>query len=481
MDIRTYLVIARRWWWTLLAAVVAAATAGYFGAQSVDPTYEAEARILVGPINTDIDTLRASGALSETYAQLVMSDQAASSVREELGLSTPMDLLLESIRATADSTTRILTIQAHSDDPDGAASIANALVDQLIELQAAGTIREEGELTIVDLATPPVEPVAPDVTLLTLMAAGAGLIAALLLVLGIEYLSDTFSSQYEVVSAMGEAPLGTVTAPSRFRPTPAHPLIVESLPESRAAAAYRLLASKVSVAPNGNPVRSLLIVGCQPGDSAGEVAANVAAVLARAGRSVMLIDANDVEGKITAMFSAPERPGMRELFFGAEPTDLVVLIQEMALRRKPGIDLVPRGSPGSYLIDIERARHFLEAVHSVADMAVINAAPVHRSGSTLVWARTAQASLVMVERDLARRENLVHALDGLRFVGASLLGVVMYERRWSLFERLRSDSRRDGALATPENADQAHLNVPEMRIGDRATPTGGATTGSKKR
>jgi len=133
---------------------------------------------------------------------------------------------------------------------------------------------------------------------------------------------------------------------------------------------------------------------------------------------------------------------------------------------------VPRGGSGSYLIDINRARDFVAVLSSAADMVVINAAPVHRSGSTLIWARTTEACMIVAQRDVTKRENLVHALDSFRFIDTNVLGVAMYERRWSPFtstkptQRARTsvDNRRRGAFESekPVKA-SAPVVGPEVR------------------
>ena len=71
MELSGYLAVAKRWWWTLLVATWVAAISGYVVASSIPPTYEAETQLLVGPYNTDVDTLRAAGNLVQTYADLV--------------------------------------------------------------------------------------------------------------------------------------------------------------------------------------------------------------------------------------------------------------------------------------------------------------------------------------------------------------------------------------------------------------------------
>ena len=70
MELSGYLETARRWWWTLLIATWVAGLAGYIVATRIPPTYEARSTLLVGPIQGDLNTLRASGQLALTYAEL---------------------------------------------------------------------------------------------------------------------------------------------------------------------------------------------------------------------------------------------------------------------------------------------------------------------------------------------------------------------------------------------------------------------------
>src|SRR3954453_18653453 len=63
----------RRWWWLLLACSLVGALGAWVVASSATKTYEAEAKLLVGPVSGDYPTLQAAGALGRTYAELAHS------------------------------------------------------------------------------------------------------------------------------------------------------------------------------------------------------------------------------------------------------------------------------------------------------------------------------------------------------------------------------------------------------------------------
>src|SRR5215203_3292641 len=173
VEISGYLVTLRRWWWTLLVATWVTAVAGFLVASSLTRIYEAEARLLVGPFNTDLNTQRASGQLALTYGELVTSRPMLESVIEELGIDVDVEDLRDTVTSTPNDVTRILTIRVQDPDPERAAEIANALAAATDEL-ASGTSsvqRPEGEIHVVNLASPPTTPVAPQVSLIVMMSA----------------------------------------------------------------------------------------------------------------------------------------------------------------------------------------------------------------------------------------------------------------------------------------------------------------------
>ena len=76
-GVARFLTVLRRWRGMLAAAALTAGVIGYLVASSGTPTYEARSVLLVGPINTDLDTLRAAGQLAHTYAELQRASRSS--------------------------------------------------------------------------------------------------------------------------------------------------------------------------------------------------------------------------------------------------------------------------------------------------------------------------------------------------------------------------------------------------------------------
>jgi succinoglycan biosynthesis transport protein ExoP len=434
LEFSAYFVILRRWWWSLVLSTITAALCGYLIAGTIPRFYESGIRLLVGPINANVEVLRGSSLLIPTYAELVTSDEVLEEAAARLDLDASAAALRSGVDASANNITRVLTISVTDTEPESAALLAQTLADSLVtitERGGSGTLDGtalEGTLTVIEPASFNPTPIAPDVSLLVVLASLAGMVGGIVIVLLLEYVSDTVKDGSELASE-GAVYMGSVNMPAVSRRS-TQPLMVDAYPESRAATTIRLLATKVTYSFRNEPLRSLLVIGTEHGGGSGELAANFAAVLARSGKRVSLVDANDDVPEITRMLSNTERPGVGELLEAPiAPERAKDILELTVLRRPPGMDFVPRGSTSSRLVDLDRAHHFIELLNARSDFVVVNGAAVHRSASTLVWAQAADAVLVVVHRDRTKRENLEHTIKSLRVVGARLAGVTLVERR----------------------------------------------------
>jgi hypothetical protein len=75
---------------------------------------------------------------------------------------------------------------------------------------------------------------------------------------------------------------------------------------------------------------------------------------------------------------------------------------------------------------------------------IIHAAPALTGANTLVWGSTADATVLVTQRDKTGREPVVTAADAMRRVGASIVGVVLNEGRELRMLRKSRVRKRDG-------------------------------------
>jgi succinoglycan biosynthesis transport protein ExoP len=436
VELSGYLAVARRWWWTLLVATWVAGVSGYVVASQISPTYEAETQLLVGPYNTDRDTLAAAGDLVQTYSQLVTTTPLLESAISESGADiTPADLALAT-RVTANDTTRFLSIRVQNTDPQMAANLANKLADEITQLASRGTSRPEGQIQPVQFAVPPTDPIAPQKSLIVGLAALAALIGAMVLVMLVEYLSAAVRSEDELTRLTGLAHLGNVDI-SRSLPSGDRGLL-DKAPESAAAAAYRLVQAKAAFLERGRAARSIVVVGAGSDSASSQVAANLAGLTARSGRQVVLIDNDGSDGSVTRIYRLGDRSGVTDLV-DASPAD----VSSRLVRVSPNLRVLPYGSSDEGdTIDAERASAILKALAETADLVMINGGVLHLSAGALAWAQAADTSILVAVRDQARRDDVEYAAESLRLVGVEA-GTVLAERKRGIGRGRQRTSDRD--------------------------------------
>lgn len=441
MELSGYLAVAKRWWWTLIVSAWIAGLAGYIVASGLPPTYESQVKVLVGPINTDTDTLRASGLLVQTYAQVVLTDSVLTSAVKELGLDLSPDDFRSATRATANDVTRILTIRVQSADPKRAADLANTLATELEQLTSKGLSQPAGLIQIVEFAQPSSDPVAPQVSLIAILAALAGVVAAVVIVLLLEYFGSTIRTGDELATLAGAPILSSVGVASGSRPQLSD-IVVDAAPDSRAASSYRLVAAKIAFAGEDRQRRSFVVTDADWEGQAAVVAANLASALGRLGRSVVLLDGAGPDGSLTALYDMTDAAGLGEILNGELRPDL-------GPAREPGVHVLGGGRLRLDVVDPVRIRDLLAGVLATDLTVVIAVPPIKEAPQALTFARAADGVVVVARRDRAHREDVQFASESLRLVGADILGVVIAEKP-GLFERGRVvDRGRARPLARP--------------------------------
>jgi succinoglycan biosynthesis transport protein ExoP len=430
-----YVAVLRRWWWGLLIAAWAAGIGAYVVASTIPPTYETTARMLVGPVNADLDTLRAAGALAATYSELAMSQPVMEEALEATGNPGPPI----AVRATSDETTRFVTLRVEHTDPAVGAAIADAIGDSLIRMSRSPTARPEGLLTVIDAAQPAEFPIAPRVELITGLAAMTGLVAALLLILLAELLGDRIKDPTEIDDA-GVPLLGALSG-RRSRDQAISP-IVESAPESRAALAYHQLAGRIQILAEEHGLKSILLFGVDPGEHVGEVAVNTALVLGRMGRRVALVDANREEREIDRLMKIAPRRGLSSVLW-ERGTDLA----EAGVQRS-GIVVIPYGIADQRdLVALDVASRIIGGLQAAFDLVLITSAAPDHDPNSLVWGRAVDGVVLVLHQEHTRRRQLAAAVESLKLSRSNLLGAAFY-RTGTRAQQSTPKGQRSGAGAT---------------------------------
>jgi succinoglycan biosynthesis transport protein ExoP len=396
---------------------------GFVVADRLPETYEAEARLLVGPLSGDRDTLQAAGSQARTYAALATTTPVLGAAAQSSGLGDSAAALRSKVTdVTASDITRLISIRVRDREPARAAAIANAVAGVLVKRASNGP--PEGKLRIVEPAAAPRSSVGPSASLIVPLAAVAGLLGAFGIVVLVDSLTTAVRTEGDLAAVSPVAVLGSVNGARPRRGD--RPLVMEAEPHSEAAAAYRMLATKISLANSERPLRSLLVLDAHGGRSSGRLAANLAAALAEDGTRVVVID-GDERRSVMELFEH-EGKASTEMVQRARPLRIGQLTFDRFRLRGPRLVVIQPRKPSEPLYP-QQAAETIEHLLTGAEFVVLTASPVDSSASSMVWANAADATLLVAERDHTKRELMGPAVESLRIAEANVIGTVLCEIR----------------------------------------------------
>ena len=430
MTLRLGIDLLQRRWRVLVLAVVIAAGAGWYVGMTRPDTYESTARALVGPIAGDPDAVRAAGSNVETYAQLLSTQPVINATIDQVGPPSTPDEFLQRVRVQTDTVSRIISITVADTDRQRAADTANVLFEHLAGLLPSGA-EAVSQLTVVDSARPAQDSATPNAATLAVLSGVAGLGAAVLSLICLEYLDGRVRSRHDLESLVRAPFLGPIQIQQPLRPARDHEKVSLRVHESASELVSRLFA----VGPD-RP-RSLLIPSVEPGDEASELAITLAAAAAATGMRVALLDCDDVSPRLTTQYG--DLIGSTAVqSLRAEAHGSLTLLEPVVLTGDP---------PEADIV--QRLRKLAQAGQ---DLTVVQVGPLDRSRLAGTWARAVDATVVAARMGSTRRElikSLAHKLDALGVVvaGTALMEVSSGSRRSSV-ARSTSPNQRDNSPGT---------------------------------
>jgi Mrp family chromosome partitioning ATPase len=192
-----------------------------------------------------------------------------------------------------------------------------------------------------------------------------------------------------------------------------------------AAESFRRLRLGLAPALNARHARSLAVSSLTPRGSGPAVAINLALVLAEAGSSVLLVDADARAGQIARHFGIDSPLGLTTVISEQTPPESAFQQYHENLR------ILPAGPPaaGAEQPSPAELARLLDAWQGTSDYIVVHVGPILAHAVAAELSAAAQTVLLVAQRDVARQEDLRQATEMLRNANADLLGVVLAPAR----------------------------------------------------
>jgi capsular exopolysaccharide synthesis family protein len=340
--------------------------------------------------------------------------------------------LQDTIRTTDDEIEQLANQIQQTTDPVAQRALIIQLDQRRSQLAAANRsytdlnallqTSDVNQITLVEPAVPvPDAPIAPDVSRTVLAAVIAGLVLGLVAMILLEYFNDVIYTPEALRKTTGLTYLGGLARHKRLRGTTSAQLVTVAKPETLAAESYRILRTNLQIAGTDRHLPSLLISSPSRGDGKSDVAANLAVVLARAGKLVILVDANLRRPQIATLFGMPDQNGLAQLL------DSDSLPEPVAVSSVPNLFVLPAGGVApnsSEILGSQRMYRLIQEYKSRADVVLIDSPPLWYSDA-LALAPQVDGVLLVVSSGSTGRENTLNAVESLRLVGARIIGTVL--------------------------------------------------------
>ena len=199
-------------------------------------------------------------------------------------------------------------------------------------------------------------------------------------------------------------------------------LLATSHPDSPAIEALRSLRIALQFATLEAGNNRVLITGATPGIGKSFVSGNFAAIMAHAGKRVLLIDADMRKGHLNKQFGLPRENGLSELLAGE-------LSAQQAIRSQvqPNLDILTTGKLPSNPADMLMSESFvrlLDMVSAQYELVVIDTPPVLVAADTAAVAPYMGAVLLVARADQTQLGELNESAKRLSHAGKAVSGVI---------------------------------------------------------
>ncbi|MBN1656876.1 MAG: CpsD/CapB family tyrosine-protein kinase, partial [Anaerolineae bacterium] len=189
------------------------------------------------------------------------------------------------------------------------------------------------------------------------------------------------------------------------------------------AEAFRNLRTSIQFTNLDEPPRTLLVTSPQPTDGKSFTAANLAAVIAQGGKSVILVDTDLRHPTLHKTFNLPLEPGLTEALLAVEDRPRAVRQTEVESLRL--VSVGSRAPDSTELLASQTFKRFVGELTEQADVVVLDSPPVLAVSDAAVLSTLVDGVILVMDSAKTRIPAAVQAAERIASVGGVILGVVL--------------------------------------------------------
>ena len=275
-------------------------------------------------------------------------------------------------------------------------------------------------LTQINPAVPPKDPVRPLPLLYILLGCVVGFFLSVAAVLSVDHLDESLKTINQTEELLHLPVLGFVS--DIYDPTKG--FVMSHDPSSTQAEAFRSLGLNVEFASPKKSIHTLLVLNADPKENKTTIAVNLGIVNAQQGKRVILLDGDFKHPHLQGLFGTEEQANKINLF----EKDADLKSMGRSVDGAKGMTLIASGAMTENLTNWQSGEKWQEVLIKLqkqADLVIIDG-PSAEATSAQVLASKVDAVLLLVKLGETRADLAASTLKKFQFVGAKVAGVVLY-------------------------------------------------------
>ncbi|MBT3202055.1 MAG: polysaccharide biosynthesis tyrosine autokinase [Phycisphaerales bacterium] len=278
-------------------------------------------------------------------------------------------------------------------------------------------------ITILEVAVAGGSAIKPQKTRVMAMVMVMGLMLGVGLALLRDWTDQRLRSSEEVAACVGAPVLGVVPSMKGKHETAESARLVADDPTSHIAEAYRTIRTGVFFGVPDGEAKTILVTSPTAGDGKTTMACNLSIAMAQAGQRVLLIDCDFRKPRVHKVFKMDGEVGMSNVLAGR--SELSDAIQLNGVQNLSVLPCGPTPPNPSEMLNSQAFLDVLEKIKDEYDHIIIDSPPVMPVTDSRILAAVCDQTILVIRAEKSTRKAAEHASEGLRSVGARILGVVV--------------------------------------------------------
>ena len=429
IELKHYIGVVVKHW-----AVIVIATAMMIGGAmlltwATKPVYESGAKLLVSErasgsnreLADAFQGILISERLAKTYSQLAQRVSFLEEAGEIAGVGGSGAHLKDLVTVTPIKDTQIIEVLARGGDPRTAANFANAIGDLLVA-EADGTAADSAiAISIIETARPTDSPLRPKPSVNLFL----GLILGLGVGVMLAFLRDHFDTRIkdadDLQMTLGSVPvLAQIPRDDESR---VDRLVVRSNSQTPTSEAFRALRTSLGYLNYDGQLKTLIFGSVNPREGKTTIAANFAAVLAHAGKRVLVIGADMRRPRLHEALSVKSDVGLSSVLIAASTLD-----EAIQATGTEGLFVLPSGpippNPAE-LLGSRRMNDLLMSSRERFDYVLLDTPPILAVTDAMVLGGVVDGFVLVARVGETQREAIERAIEPLKKLKAKFVGAVL--------------------------------------------------------